>query len=53
MTTSALMVGLPLLLSMEGEAGLVAQEKEYLGQQVSHSSLGEGAKGADGSLVVC
>lgn len=38
-TTSALMVGLPLLLSMEGEAGLVAQEKEYMGQQVSVTAL--------------
>lgn len=31
-TTSALVVGLPLMLSIEGEAALVQQEKEYLGQ---------------------
>lgn len=31
-TTSALLVGLPLMLSIEGEAALVQQEKEYLGQ---------------------
>ena len=31
-TTSALLVGLPLLLSIEGEAALVQQEKEYLAQ---------------------
>lgn len=34
-TTSALVVGLPLMLSIEGEAAIVAQEKEYLGAQVS------------------
>lgn len=33
-TTSALVVGLPLMLSIEGEAAIVAQEKEYLGAQV-------------------
>lgn len=33
-TTSALVVGLPLMLSIEGEAAIVAQEKEYLGSQV-------------------
>lgn len=31
-TTSALLVGLPLLLSIEGEGALVQQEKEYLAQ---------------------
>lgn len=31
-TTSALLVGMPLLLSIEGEAALVAQEKEFLNQ---------------------
>lgn len=31
-TTSALLVGLPLLLSIEGEAALVQQEKEFLAQ---------------------
>lgn len=35
LTTTALLVGLPLVLSIEGEGALVAQEKEYLGQQVS------------------
>lgn len=29
LTTSALLVGLPLMLSIEGEAGIVQQEKEY------------------------
>lgn len=32
-TTSALLVGLPAMLSIEGEGALVAQEKEFLGQQ--------------------
>ncbi|TNY18917.1 mitochondrial outer membrane translocase complex, subunit Tom22 [Rhodotorula diobovata] len=31
-TTTALLVGMPLLLSIEGEAALVQQEKEYLAQ---------------------
>jgi hypothetical protein len=31
-TTSALLVGLPLMLSIEGEAGIVQQEKDYMGQ---------------------
>ncbi|GAA5973877.1 hypothetical protein JCM11641_001196 [Rhodosporidiobolus odoratus] len=31
-TTSALLVGLPLLLSIEGEAAIVQQEKEFLAQ---------------------
>ncbi|KAM0789663.1 hypothetical protein ACM66B_006528 [Microbotryomycetes sp. NB124-2] len=31
-TTSALVVGLPLMLSIEGEAAIVQQEKDYLGQ---------------------
>lgn len=35
LTTTALLVGLPLVLSIEGEGALVAQEKEYMGQQVS------------------
>lgn len=35
LTTTALLVGLPLALSIEGEGALVAQEKEYMGQQVS------------------
>ncbi|GAA6011724.1 hypothetical protein JCM10207_004223 [Rhodosporidiobolus poonsookiae] len=30
--TSALLVGLPLLLSIEGEAAIVQQEKEFLAQ---------------------
>lgn len=34
LTTTALLVGLPLVLSIEGEGALVAQEKEYMGQQV-------------------
>lgn len=38
-TTSALVVGLPLMLSIEGEAAIVAQEKGYLGGQVSCLSL--------------
>ena len=29
LTTSALLVGLPLMLSIEGEAGIVQQEKEF------------------------
>ncbi|KAM0745935.1 mitochondrial import translocase, subunit Tom22 [Meredithblackwellia eburnea MCA 4105] len=32
-TTSALLVGLPAMLSIEGEAGIVAQEKEYYASQ--------------------
>ena len=38
-TTSALVVGLPLMLSIEGEAAIVQQEKEYLGQ-ASHATRG-------------
>ena len=38
MTTSALLVGLPFLLTVEGEAAMMAQEKEYLGQQQVSSS---------------
>ncbi|SCV74492.1 BQ2448_8133 [Microbotryum intermedium] len=32
--TSAILVGLPLMLAIEGEAGLVQQEMQYTGQQV-------------------
>ncbi|KAL4073241.1 mitochondrial outer membrane translocase complex, subunit Tom22 [Scleroderma yunnanense] len=32
-TTSALLIGLPLALSLEDEAKIVAQEKEYMAQQ--------------------
>jgi import receptor subunit TOM22 len=40
-TTSALLVGLPLMLSIEGEAGLMAQEAQYLGQvRTSVSKVG-------------
>ena len=43
LTTSALLVGLPLMLSIEGEAGIVQQEKEFnlaqLQQPVSLWSL--------------
>lgn len=43
-TTSALLIGLPLALSLEDEAKIVAQEKEYMAQQqgaqhVSSSSI--------------
>ncbi len=38
-TTSALLVGLPLMLSIEGEAALVQQEKEYLGQVSARTPL--------------
>ncbi|KAL8279733.1 hypothetical protein RQP46_007828 [Phenoliferia psychrophenolica] len=34
-TTSALLVGLPAMLSIEGEGGLVMQEKEFMGQQAA------------------
>lgn len=36
-TTSALLVGLPLMLSVEGESAVVAQEKEYMMQQGQQS----------------
>ncbi|GAA5970239.1 hypothetical protein JCM8115_003128 [Rhodotorula mucilaginosa] len=39
-TTSALLVGLPLLLSIEGEAALVQQEKEYLAQPGAQNPYG-------------
>lgn len=38
-TTSALLVGLPLMLSIEGEAALVQQEKDYLGQVSTPRSI--------------
>ncbi|POY75405.1 hypothetical protein BMF94_1475 [Rhodotorula taiwanensis] len=39
-TTSALLVGLPLLLSIEGEAALVQQEKEYMAQPGAQNPYG-------------
>ncbi|KDE06291.1 hypothetical protein MVLG_03331 [Microbotryum lychnidis-dioicae p1A1 Lamole] len=33
--TSAILVGLPLMLAIEGEAGLVQQELQYMGQQAA------------------
>ncbi|GAA5830901.1 hypothetical protein JCM5353_002644 [Sporobolomyces roseus] len=39
-TTSALLVGLPLLLSIEGEGALVQQEKEYLAQPGAAQAYG-------------
>ncbi|KAK4056482.1 mitochondrial import receptor subunit Tom22 [Microbotryomycetes sp. JL221] len=45
-TTSALVVGLPLMLSIEGEAALVQQEKEYLGQASAQQQQALGAPGA-------
>ncbi|GAA5880239.1 hypothetical protein JCM3774_003672 [Rhodotorula dairenensis] len=45
-TTSALLVGLPLLLSIEGEAALVQQEKEYLAQPGAQNPYGVPAPSA-------
>lgn len=39
-TTSALLVGLPLALSLEDEAKIVAQEKEMLAQQQGAQQVG-------------
>ncbi|GAA5929894.1 Tom22p [Sporobolomyces koalae] len=47
-TTSALLVGLPLLLSIEGEGALVQQEKEYLAQPGAAQAFG--APPAPGSV---
>ncbi|BGP43672.1 mitochondrial import receptor subunit Tom22 [Rhodotorula kratochvilovae] len=43
-TTSALLVGMPLLLSIEGEAALVQQEKEYLAQPGAPNPYGAPAQ---------
>lgn len=37
--TSSLLVGLPLMLSIEGEAGLMAQEKEFNLQQATGNTV--------------
>ncbi|GAA6043700.1 hypothetical protein JCM8097_007487 [Rhodosporidiobolus ruineniae] len=44
--TSALLVGLPLLLSIEGEAAIVQQEKEFLAQPGAPNPYGAPAPGA-------
>ncbi|GAA5906955.1 hypothetical protein JCM8208_003722 [Rhodotorula glutinis] len=43
-TTTALLVGMPLLLSIEGEAALVQQEKEYLAQPGAPNPYGAPAQ---------
>ncbi|GJN94532.1 hypothetical protein Rhopal_007615-T1 [Rhodotorula paludigena] len=51
-TTSALLVGMPLLLSIEGEAALVAQEKEFLNQPGAPNPYGAPAQpGAPGQAT--
>ncbi|GAA5820845.1 hypothetical protein JCM3770_007266 [Rhodotorula araucariae] len=44
LTTSALLVGMPLLLSIEGEAALVQQEKDYLAQPGAQNPYGAPAQ---------
>ncbi|KDQ62586.1 hypothetical protein JAAARDRAFT_171074 [Jaapia argillacea MUCL 33604] len=48
-TTSALLVGLPLAMSLEDEAKIVAQEKEMLAQQQGAQQMLSGYPGAAGS----
>lgn len=47
-TTSALLVGLPLALSLEDEAKIMAQEREMEGQRD-----GQAVRGSDGVLSPC
>ncbi|KAI5120762.1 hypothetical protein M0805_004726 [Coniferiporia weirii] len=48
-TTSALLVGLPLALSLEDEAKIVAQEKEMLAQQAGAQQMVAGYPGMPGT----
>ncbi|GAA5869389.1 hypothetical protein JCM1840_005456 [Sporobolomyces johnsonii] len=51
-TTSALLVGLPLVLSIEGEAALVQQEKEFLAQPGAAQAYGAPAPAAGAAPAV-
>jgi import receptor subunit TOM22 len=44
-TTTALMIGLPMALAIEDEARVIAQEKEMMGQQQGQAGVSTGLVG--------